>query len=90
MPAIEAKKPTPYRTEKLTFASYLIAAGKAELVGTEPIGNGRNVLFVLSMEPSQNDLAGFFGGAATVSALRYSETMNTLKGMAHEARRCHG
>ena len=78
---------TVYRTEKLTFAAYLIAANKAELVGTEPSGNGRNVLFLLSIRPSDDDITRFFNGNATVSALRYSETMNTLKSAAYEARR---
>ena len=76
-----------YRTEKLTFAAYLIAANKSELAGTEPSGNGKNVLFLLSRPPTDDDVTRFFSGGATVSALRYSEAINTLKSAAYEARR---
>jgi len=79
-----------YRTEKLTFAAYLIASGKAQLMGTERHSSATNVLFVLSQAPSETDLTGFFSGTGQVSALRYSEAMNTLKSIAHEGRRHHG
>ena len=75
-----------YRTEKLTFAAYLIASGKAQLVGTEPHETGRNVIFLLSPEPDDEDVTGFFSGNAGVSALRYSEAMNTLKSVVYEGR----
>jgi hypothetical protein len=76
-----------YITEKLTFAAYLIAANKTELAGTEPSGNGRNVLFLLSKPPTDDDVTQFFSGSATVSALRFSEAINTLKSVAYETRR---
>lgn len=77
-------------TEKLTFAAYLIASGKSELVGTEPIPGSRNVAFVLSEAPTQEDLKGFFAGTAQVSALRFSEVINSLKGVSYEARKSNG
>ena len=77
----------PYRTEKLTFAAYLVATGKAGLQGTEPNGQSKNVLFVLSHEPSQDEITAFFSGAAQVSALRFAEAISTLKSAAYEARR---
>jgi hypothetical protein len=83
-------KQKAYKTEKLTFAAYLIASGKAQLVGTERYGSGTNVLFVLSEVPTEFELTEFFNGSAQVSALRFSEAMNTLKSIAHEGRRCHG
>jgi hypothetical protein len=85
-----AVKQKGYQTEKLTFAAYLIASGKAQLVGTERHGSATNVLFVLSQAPTESELTGFFNGSAQVSALRYSETMNTLKSVAYEGRRRHG
>lgn len=76
-----------YLTEKLTFAAYLIASGKCELVGTEPVPGSRNVVFVLSENPSDEEISGFFNGSAQVSALRYSEVISSLKGIAFEARK---
>ena len=81
---------TYYKTEKLTFASYLIASGKVELVGTEPTPGSRNVTFILSKKPTDEQISGFFNGSAQVSALRYSEVISSLKGIAFEARRSHG
>jgi len=78
---------THYKTEKLTFAAYLIASGKTELVGTEPTPGSRNVTFVLSREPSDEEISGYFNGSAQVSALRYSETISSLKGIAFESRK---
>jgi len=83
-------KAAEYRTEKLTFAAYLIASGKAELVATEPTKGSKNVLFVLSHSPTRDEITGFFSGTATVSALRYSEAMNTLKSAAYEWKRQTG
>ena len=79
-----------YKTEKLTFAAYLIATGKAELVGTEPTPGSRQVTFVLSKHPSDEDISAFFTGSGKVSALRFSEVINSLKGVAHETRRNNG
>ena len=76
-----------YKTEKLTFAAYLIASGKAELVGTESTPGSRNVTFVLSKRPSDEDISAFFTGSGQVSALRFSEVINSLKGVAYEARK---
>ncbi len=81
---------TTYKTEKLTFAAYLIASGKVDLVGTEPTPSSRNVTFVLSKRPSDEDISGFFTGSGQVSALRYSEVINSLKGVAYEARKGNG
>jgi hypothetical protein len=83
-------KQKAYKTEKLTFAAYLIASGKAQLVGTERNGSATNVFFMLSEAPTESELTEFFNGCAQVSALRFSEAMNTLKSIAHEGRRCHG
>lgn len=77
----------PYRTEKLTFAAYLIASNKAELVGAEPIAGRRSVIFTLSCPPSREEMTHFFNGTATVSALSYAEAINTLKSAAYETRR---
>ena len=79
-----------YRTEKLTFAAYLVASGKAQLAGTEPNEGKSNVLFLLSQHPTQSDVTDFFSGSATVSALRYSEAINTLKSAAYEWKRRTG
>ncbi len=77
-----------YETEKLTFAAYLLAAEKSELLGVRPVGRGKAVAFVLSQSPSTDDVTAFFSGAGAVSALRYAETINTLKSVAHEVHRC--
>ncbi|GEM_PF-3114128 len=90
MTTVRTDESISYRTEKLTFAAYLVAAGKAELVGCEPNGYNRNVVFVLSTTPTENDLTGYFNGNATVSALGYAEAINTLKSVAYEVRRRHG
>ena len=79
-----------YKTEKLTFAAYLIASGKCDLVGTEPTPGSHNVTFLLSKHPSDNDVSAFFTGSGQVSALRYSEVINSLKGVAYEARKSNG
>ena len=76
-----------YRTSKLVFAAYLVATDKAKLIGVEPVPNGGNVAFVLSPEPTESDVSDFFGGDGTVSARKYSESLATLKGAAHEARK---
>lgn len=81
-------KQKAYRTEKLTFAAYLIASGKAQLVGTERRGSATNVFFVLSEIPTESELTEFFNANAQVSALRFSEAMNTLKSIAREGRQC--
>jgi len=81
---------SPYKTEKLTFAAYLIASGKCELVGTEPTPGSRNATFLLSKQPSDEDVSAFFTGSGQVSALRYSEVINSLKGVAYEARKGNG
>jgi hypothetical protein len=83
----ERSNPTHYKTEKLTFAAYLMVALKAELVGVAPIGNSRNCLFILSKAPSQEQITGFFNGTARVPALKYAEAVNSLKSIAYEARR---
>jgi len=83
----ELSNPAHYKTEKLTFAAYLIVAIKAELVGIQPIGNSRNVLFILSKSPSPKQLTDFFSGSARVPALKYAEAINRLKSIAYETRR---
>lgn len=79
-----------YETEKLTFAAYLIATEKAELIGASPVGKGKTVTFLLSKIPSNEDVTSFFNGAGTVSAIRFAEAINTLKSVAYEVKRCHG
>jgi len=81
---INGRKTGRYRTEKLTFAAYLIASGKARLMRTEPTGLGRQVSFVLDAIPSAEDIGNFFNGCATISAIRYAEALNLLKSAAHE------
>lgn len=76
-----------YKTQKLPFASFLIVSGKAELVGVEPTPGSRNVTFILSRQPSDEEISAFFTGSGQVSALRYSESLNCLKGVAYEAKR---
>ena len=83
----ELSNPAHYKTEKLTFAAYLMVALKAELIGVTPIGNSRNCLFILSKSPSQEQTTGFFNGTARVPALKYAEAINRLKSIAYEARR---
>jgi len=68
----------------------LIAIGKARLIGTRPTGNGRQVAFLLSYVPSDEEVAEFFGGTATVPALRYAETIANLKSAAYEGMRRDG
>jgi hypothetical protein len=79
-----------YETEKLTFAAYLIATNRAELLGARPMGKGKAVAFVLSKVPSDSDVTAYFNGAGTVSALRFAEAINTLKSVAYEVQRCRG
>ena len=80
--------PSGYETEKLTFAAYLIASERAELLGARPIGKGRAVAFILTNAPSPDDVTCFFNGAGTVSALHFAEAMNNLKSAAFEVQRC--
>jgi len=87
------KRTTPqaaYETEKLTFAAYLIATNRAELIGARPIGRGKAVTFLLSKSPSNEDVTSFFNGAGTVSAIRFAESINSLKSVAYEVQRCQG
>ncbi|MEK7774849.1 MAG: hypothetical protein AAB305_03075 [Candidatus Zixiibacteriota bacterium] len=86
------KRATPplYETEKLTFAAYLITACQNELVSARPTGQNRKVVFQLSQVPTQDQLRTFFDGTAKVSALRYAEVINRLKGAAYEVLRCNG
>ncbi|MEW5794851.1 MAG: hypothetical protein AB1772_00690 [Candidatus Zixiibacteriota bacterium] len=80
----------PYQTEKLTFAAFLIASGRAELIGIQPIGHSKNVSFLLSSTPTDEEITAFFSGTAQVSALRYAECIGTLKAVAYEGRSRHG
>jgi len=84
------KSNSTFQTEKLTWAAYLISAGKAKLVRAEPIPGTHNVTFILEGEPgtpTQEDLSGFFTGTAQVSALRFSEVITSLKAISYEARK---
>ena len=74
-----------YKTEKLIFAAYLVANNKAELVGVEPTGIGRQVRFILSYEPTDIERAEFFSGKGRVSALKLSHALNNLKSAAYES-----
>ena len=80
--------PSGYETEKLTFAAYMIASERAELVGARPIGKGRAVAFILTKAPTPEDVTCFFNGAGIVSALRFAEAINNLKSVAYEVQRC--
>jgi len=83
--------PSPvYVSEKLIFCAWLVATGKAKLTGTRPTGNGRQVAFLLSYVPSEEEVAEFFGGTATVPALKYAETIANLKSAAYEGLRRNG
>lgn len=79
-----------YETEKLTFAAYLIATERAELIAAKPMGKGKAVAFLLSKRPTSDDLTSYFNGTGTVSALRFAETINTLKSVSYEVLRCRG
>jgi hypothetical protein len=81
-------QPSGYQTEKLTFAAYLIATDRAELLSVQPIGKGRAVAFILSNAPTPEDVTSYFNGAGTVSALRFAEAINNLKSVAYEVYRC--
>lgn len=83
----EAINPAHYKTEKLTFAAYLILALNAELIGVTPLSDSRNVTFILSKSPEPEQITAFFNGTAKVPALRYAEAINRLKSIAYEARR---
>lgn len=80
--------PSGYETEKLTFAAFLIASDRADLLSAHPIGRGRAVAFILTKAPSPEDVTCFFSGSGTVSALRFAEAMNNLKSVAFEVLRC--
>lgn len=79
--------PQPYITSKLTFAAYLVAAGKSKLVSVKPTGNGRQVSFILSNPPDPDVVASFFSERAKVSALKYANTIATLKSLTYETHR---
>jgi len=72
-----------YQTDKITFAAYLIATGKSELVNVLSNGTDRRVTFVLAPTPTVSDIAAFFDGNAQVPAINYSETINELKRQAY-------
>lgn len=78
-----------YESEKLIFAAWLCASGKATLMGTKPTGNGRQVSFVLSYTPTEKETADFFNGTAEISALKYATAISNLKSAAYENLRRH-
>lgn len=79
--------PSNYETHKLALAAFLIAAGKAELLSARLSNDGATVVFHLSRQPSDTDIATFFNGSATVSALRMVENMTSLKNIVFETKR---
>ena len=78
---------THYKSEKLTFCAWLIAVGKATLVGTEPTGYGKQMFFILSKCPTEKEVSEFYSGEGIVSALEYSEVMARLKSIVYERRK---
>jgi len=76
-----------YETHKLALAAFLIASGKAKLLSASLLSDGATVVFHLSEQPSDTDIATFFNGSATVSALRLVESMTNLKNVVFETKR---
>jgi len=76
-----------YRTANLALAAYLITATDAELLGAQVGGVACNVEFVLSREPTGEEVSVFFGGTGLVSALKFSEALSRLKSVVHETTR---
>jgi hypothetical protein len=75
-----------YQTDKITFAAYLIATGKSELVKVLSNGTDKRVTFVLAPTPTVSDIAAFFDGNAQVPAINYSEAINELKRQAYRVK----
>ena len=90
MPIRTTSPKTNYQTDKLSLAAYLVAAGIARLSGVLPIDGSAKVAFRLSEAPSPEQLARYFSGEATVSALRFSDTLSNLKAAVFEAKRATG
>ena len=82
--------PSIYQTDKLSLAAYLVAAGIAQLAGVSPIEGSGKVAFRLSEAPSPEQLARYFSGEATVSALRFGDALSNLKAAVFEAKRAAG
>ena len=82
--------PPCYQTDKLSLAAYLIAADMAQLAGVAPVEGSSRVAFRLSEAPTPEQLARYFSGEATVSALRFSDTLSNLKAAIFEAKRATG
>jgi hypothetical protein len=76
-----------YETEKLTFAAYIVASGKARFISTSPVPGSKIVSFILSNPPADGDVDNFFSGKAMVSAIKFAAALNTLKSAAFEAKR---
>lgn len=76
-----------YKSEKLPLVAFLLVRGNCDLAGTEPIPGSRTVKFLLSKQPTKEDVEAYFSGEGLVSALRFSETLTNLKAIAWEAKR---
>ncbi len=74
-----------YETQRLNFAAFLIASGRSCYKGTRSLRGTRDVAFILSQAPTERDRNDFFSGAGQVSALKYAEVLNSLKGAIYEA-----
>ena len=81
------KSSETYKSEKLPFVAFLLVTGKCELAGTESTPSSRIVTFLLSRQPTKEDIEAYFSGEGCVSARRFSETLTNLKGIAWEAKR---
>ena len=69
-------------TQDLHLAAYLLATGKAKLQSVVD-GNSWKKTFELNPHPSDESISDFYSGAAQVSALRYSESLRSLKAAAN-------
>ena len=76
---------TQFRTTKMALAAYVLATGRATLIGTEPDEGSSRVSFLLSQTPTKEEITSYYSGSGTVSALRYWEALSSLRAAAYAA-----
>ncbi|MBU8934156.1 MAG: hypothetical protein KOO62_09145 [candidate division Zixibacteria bacterium] len=76
-----------YETDKLNLAAYLITSKVSILERAYCPDGGQQVVFSLTPEPTQDQVAAFFSGQGQVSALAYNNTLSNLKAAVFEAKR---
>jgi hypothetical protein len=74
-----------YETNDIYLTSYLVSSGKCRLDKIEDF-DGWKKTFVLSPIPSDDDISGFYAGTATVSALKLSNQLRSLKAACQNTR----